>query len=398
MSLAPRVPVFEELPPACVEAFFLGWDTARLRCLDPADVMTNDEAARLFALYQRTLAFAVGCWLLLGVIANLLWWRFVLLPLLRSAGRFAARAFGRARSPHFCAGRLRWRSRGIWCLSCHCWWDPRQQLGALVAAALVASWVVNVVLTTPAEIPALLIQKWWDLRERLTFKRAWDEPCEDLPEFSPNNYEFGYVVSTSSGQVALKNVMSGRAALARNRLRPRARWVRAVEEMLGGRHGCVGLLLRGRWTPDLPAGGTPAKLSYLLASIRNGVKVLGGGLYQTTSEVSEAVVARPAGAKVYLRTPYFILERHDGSVLTIMPDLLARLRQYVLFRERTDDLIGALRTRAVEWCRARELEDVVADVVVCDAVVLALECSTHEELAYPRVVGLTTPPEPPTSV
>lgn len=165
-------------------------------------------------------------------------------------------------------------------------------------------------------------------------------------------------------------------AQALTRVRRRARWVRALETYLGGRRGVVGTFLRGRWTPDLPAGDGHSARNYLVGSVENGARVLGGGLEQ----VGEG--RNPAHGV------YFHLDTGD-EVQVIFPYLLGKLRQYALFRERDELLLGALRSRAIEWCKGEGLRTFVSDMAVAAAVSLAMEPSTHEQVAHARVTRVT---------
>lgn len=162
------------------------------------------------------------------------------------------------------------------------------------------------------------------------------------------------------------------AAVSIMRLRRRARWVRALESALGGRNGVVGQMIRGRWTPDLPSPHHPDVQNYLLASIEDGAKLLGGG-------VEEVGVERHESDGVY-----FVIETLAG-VEIVFPNLLAKLRQYALYRERDDAVLGSLRTRAVDWCRGVKLMPHVADLAVASAVSLAMVPSTHERSTLSRV-------------
>lgn len=160
------------------------------------------------------------------------------------------------------------------------------------------------------------------------------------------------------------------SAVSVQRLRRRARWVRALEGALGGRHGVVGRFVRGRWTPDLPSDTTATANAYLSGTIPNGVRCLGGGTFKGNEEAEPVV--------------YLVLD--DGEdVQLCVPELLGRLRLYSLFRKRDDVLLGALRTRAVEWCRNRGLASWVSDLMVGPTVGFAMQPSTHEEVASSRV-------------
>lgn len=259
----------------------------------------------------------------------------------------------------------------------------------------------------PLELGHRLLDSAKDL---LRWLRVFEGPEANLPEFVPNRHERLLVAETARGQVAPIGVTSGVAVLATIRLRRRARWVRALETALGGPAGCVADTLRGRWTPDLPAGVDRTDLRYVLATTQNGARVLGGGLITSYEQVElkDAPMhicrraPREAGGE---RTPptgfrdyaYYVVQRRDGTVQVVLPELLARLRQYSVFRPRTVELVGALRTRANEWGKARCLWAHHFEPFIADAVAQAMEESPHEELAKPRVDATIPPSASPPS-
>lgn len=162
------------------------------------------------------------------------------------------------------------------------------------------------------------------------------------------------------------------------RLRPRARWVRALEATLGGRRGAVASFLRGRWVPDLPTKKDTALLQYSLGSLENGARFLGGGTINGEASLDSE------GNEVCNSVVYLILD-HGDTVSLFVPALVAKLRMYALFRERDSALLGALRTRAVEWCKAKGLSTVLGDLAVSGSVPCAFEPSTHERSANAHV-------------
>lgn len=162
------------------------------------------------------------------------------------------------------------------------------------------------------------------------------------------------------------------AGLTWTRLRRRARWVRALETVMGGRNGNVGSFLAGWWTPDLPGYDGYDVLNYVLGSVENGVRCLGGGI----EKVEEGREADGV---------YLIIDSGHDEVEVLFPQLLAKLRQYALYRERDVQLLGSLRTRAGEWCRAVGLANHVSDLAIASATSMAMIPSTHERLASARV-------------
>jgi len=167
-----------------------------------------------------------------------------------------------------------------------------------------------------------------------------------------------------------------------SRLRRRARWVRVAEAVLGTRYGTVGTFCRGRWTPDLPSQTCPREVAYLLGTIPDGARCLGGG----------TIDGRPDQTGQRSCNLYVVLDVR-GTTSVVFPELLAKLRLYALCRARDVTLLGALRTRAVEWCKAESLDSVSSDLAVTGALGLAMIPSTLEQDTRLQVdVAITTPP------
>lgn len=163
------------------------------------------------------------------------------------------------------------------------------------------------------------------------------------------------------------------------RLRRRARWLRALEAVLGGKEGVVGTILRGRWCPDQPALSNPDVQNYLLASFESGARILGGGFIGKDNTPGEEAPVADADSI------YFLVDV-GGQVELVFPALLGKLRQYALGRERTGELFGALKTRAMGWCKGvMGSAHHISDMAVASAVSLAMEPSTHERRAVARV-------------
>jgi hypothetical protein len=157
------------------------------------------------------------------------------------------------------------------------------------------------------------------------------------------------------------------ASVMHSRLRRRARWVRVAEAVLGTRYGTVGSFFRGRWTPDLPSRTSPVEVAYLLGTVLDGARCLGGG----------TTMGQPDQAGQRTCNLYVVLDVR-GTINVVYPALLAKLRLYALCRKRDVTLLGALRTRAVEWCKAESLDTVSADIAVSGALGLAMMPSTLE--------------------
>lgn len=167
--------------------------------------------------------------------------------------------------------------------------------------------------------------------------------------------------------------LSPESALYYTRMRRRARWVRALENILGGRRGTLRQVLVGRWVSQLPHGAGRSYQTYLQAGIEGGVRILGGG-FQTWGEDGQ-----PKADSVY-----YIVDTGEG-VEAVFPALLGRLRQYALGRQRNGELFGALRTRAQSWCSGAGLDACTSDIAIASAVSLAMVPSPHEQQACARV-------------
>lgn len=167
------------------------------------------------------------------------------------------------------------------------------------------------------------------------------------------------------------------------RLRSRARWVRALEGFLGGRKGVVATLVKGRWVPDLPGRERGDVQNYILGSIHGGAKFLGGGTVAVRKDEEDGDTRKVSEVPLQDRV-YFIVDTGDEEPALVFPELLGKLRTYALFRERDSTLLGALRTRAQQWCRARRFDAYIMDLAVASASSMAMMPSTHEQVASVR--------------
>lgn len=159
------------------------------------------------------------------------------------------------------------------------------------------------------------------------------------------------------------------SAAAAARLRPRARWVRVLDGLFGRRVGLVGRLVRGWWVPDLPAAGRTAVANALLANLKGGARLLGGGVVQRkTGEEGRGHV-------------YYVLELASGETVTVFPELLSRLQAYSCFRRRDVALVPALRARGVDWCRSSGLPAWAWPYAVPCAVAMSMQPTLEEEAA-----------------
>jgi len=153
-----------------------------------------------------------------------------------------------------------------------------------------------------------------------------------------------------------------------SRPRRRAVWVRRLQSVLGVAPGVVGQLVRGRWLPDLPSPEFSLGTNLTLAHLEEGVRILGGGSVQT----------KPRGSDEPGCEAYLVVELSDGSREVVFPSLLATLSSYSLLRQRDATLVGALRLRAVEWCRGVGLSKAATWAAVPSAFRFAWQVSPAE--------------------
>lgn len=151
------------------------------------------------------------------------------------------------------------------------------------------------------------------------------------------------------------------------RLRQRAKLTHALGESLQIKRGLLGAFLTGRWRPDLPRTEGPSVSAWFSALIVGGVKIVGGGLC-AVGDVDQQ------------RQPFVRLLVGE-TVVTVLPGLLARLSNYSAFRKRTPNLVAALRTRAIEWCKAKGVLDVDSCLCIPGTVALAYVRSAPDEAA-----------------
>lgn len=212
------------------------------------------------------------------------------------------------------------------------------------------------------------------------------------PSRNPTSPSEAWILRACGGVTPVTSVF-------RRRLRRRARWVRCVEAVLGTRYGTLGQLVKGKWVPDHIPPGAPREVAWLLGSVTGGVKLLGGGVI--AGEPSQPQRLSTCGqcrlkvdADCSCRQPtrqepgeeqlYLVVEVR-GEISVVFPALLAKLRLYALCRERNSQLLGALRTRAVEWCKSKSLDPVSSDLAVTGALGLAMQRSTLETSTQSQV-------------
>lgn len=153
-----------------------------------------------------------------------------------------------------------------------------------------------------------------------------------------------------------------------SRLRKRGKLTNSLQRLFGLDTGALGALLAGRWTPDLPGEEAHPLRKWLAASLLDGARVLG------TTQVD---CVPPDGDGVEQET---LLTLELGTTkCRVYPALLAKLQAYALFRPRDAALLSALRSRALEWVRARGLEWYDVTLALPPTVALAFRASAQEE-------------------
>lgn len=157
------------------------------------------------------------------------------------------------------------------------------------------------------------------------------------------------------------------------RLRARARWVLGLNPDKQRRF--VGGLLSGRWTPDLSCEFAHPRLSLFVAARGHAVKFLGGGMLT----LSKGDVSRDVA---------FVWCLHDGAVFRIVPELLARLSAYAVFRKRDAALVQSLRTRCQEWCKAEGVSTEVTADLIGPTVALAFSQTAQEKVGTNILEGI----------
>lgn len=219
------------------------------------------------------------------------------------------------------------------------------------------------------------------------------------------------------------------------RLRRRGTLLCRAADFLGFSRGQLGAVLRGRWTSDLPINEPDQVVARFIALVGE-VRVLGGGLVgknplpvgsfehvsgesayhspalgwyirlhvKNNAPVGWAVegltvpVQVPAH-EVVLSSPehprhqplrYLRVDLGDGEDVVVCPELVSHLSSRVAFRARTPELLALLRGKALEWCRARGVEDSFESLLLPGSVALAFRGSAPEKVAS-RFVGTTSP-------
>lgn len=156
-----------------------------------------------------------------------------------------------------------------------------------------------------------------------------------------------------------------------SRLRRRSRFVNRLSDDMRLEKGLVGRLLRGRWTPDLPTPQWPAENRFLAALIQDGVKVLGGGLCGKSPIPAGLDPSDPRMEVVtYMRIDY------QGKEVLVIPKLVGLLSTKAVFTRRDAHLVASLRSKAIEWCKLRALDNSCTSL--CLPASVALACVKHQ--------------------
>jgi len=149
-----------------------------------------------------------------------------------------------------------------------------------------------------------------------------------------------------------------------SRPRRRAIWVRRLETVLGVGMGRVGKLLRGRWVPDLPTREWNHIASLIANHLESGVKILGGGSVHCLDNKPDQY--------------YLVVELADGTRQVLYHELLFRLANYALLRERDALLAQSLKLRALDWCKKVGLSQPDTWIAVNAALRMAWQVSREE--------------------
>jgi len=159
------------------------------------------------------------------------------------------------------------------------------------------------------------------------------------------------------------------------RLRRRSKWLNSVNSTgLSSAH--VKAIIRGRWSPDLTKDDDPLTSSFDKL-LHGGAKFLGVGTAQT-KPLSKAELKD--GVEV-VATTFIRLVHPDHGVISVFPELVARLGLLTLFRKRDDSLVLMLRLRALEWAKSRRIVDVDAMASVPFSIALACSLLSPERAA-----------------
>lgn len=163
---------------------------------------------------------------------------------------------------------------------------------------------------------------------------------------------------------------------AAGRLRKRARWANVLQHSLRLAPGLLGPFLSGRWTPDLTLEELPEGAAYIADAFGSEVKFLGGGISKTTPpKLDDKGEPLPVIATACLR-----VGTRDGQSY-VFPELVAKLATYACFRRRDAALVMALRSRAQEWVKPRNLYDCDVALALPMTVALASRITTIEASA-----------------
>jgi len=146
--------------------------------------------------------------------------------------------------------------------------------------------------------------------------------------------------------------------------------------------GVVGRFVRGRWTPDLPSAEFSLGTNLILSHLEGGARILGGG----------SVQAKDRGSGELCSEAYLVVELADGSRDVIFPALVSSLAAYAFLRERSATLVGALRSRAVEWYKGKSLSSDLCWAGLSGSFDMAWQVSPRERRSLDRLAGGPSPP------
>lgn len=150
------------------------------------------------------------------------------------------------------------------------------------------------------------------------------------------------------------------------RVRPRAVWVRRLQDRLGGRVGVVRELLQGRWIPDLPGQHASGIANAFVETVAGGARIIGGGSIRVGKE------AKPLD--------YLCSEHRNGEVRWVIPELVGTLSTYSWGKPRDREMLLALQSRGRDWLKARDFPGHLRPHFLHGSVLSAFETGPLDEV------------------
>jgi len=165
------------------------------------------------------------------------------------------------------------------------------------------------------------------------------------------------------------------------RLRRRSRFLNRLSDELELERGLLGKILRGRWTPDLPSGDHTQGTRDLLGMLSSGARVLGGGLVRKTPMPEDAVddAGAPKPDHLWWENVSYLRLDYQGCEVMILVPLFHALTVRAAYLKRDSKVVLNLKSRAIEWCRARFVAPEHVAACVPGTVALAMVRHNPEE-------------------